>query len=154
MSVDEIFEKLSLLIQTGARPSWIEKKAGLPTNNLSSVLSGKKKMPEKWKNKLVPFLDGLEKPSTFNYLISEQEAQLIMMKSLGIPVDSGSTFEQLVNAVIFLAGDYKGKWQEEVKKGKEAGTAGMIPPHPKKEDFKDSFEYGAAKSEWKIKYNL
>jgi len=28
-----------------------------------------------------------------------------------------------------------------------------IPPMPQKSDFKDSYEFAAAKSEWKLKYN-
>lgn len=29
-----------------------------------------------------------------------------------------------------------------------------IPPHPKKEDYQDAFDFSIAKNEWKKKYNL
>jgi hypothetical protein len=154
MDEKEIIEKLKLLIATGVRIGAIEKKLCFPENNLSGVLSGKRILAERWKPKFEQYLNDLEKPSTFPYLISEQEGQLMRMASLDVPIDSGATFEQLVNTVIFLAGDYKGKLQELEKKMKEAGKSEMIPPHPKREDFEDSLQFGAAKSEWKKKYNL
>lgn len=52
-----------------------------------------------------------EPDSEYKYLVSEKEGQGIRMKSLGISLES-QTFEQAVNAVIFLAGDYKGKYEQ------------------------------------------
>lgn len=48
---------------------------------------------------------------TIPYLKSEYEGQLIRLKSLGITTE-GQTFEQAINAVIFMAGEYKGKISE------------------------------------------
>jgi len=62
MGRNEILEKLKLLIQSGVKVSAIEVKAGLPKNNLSGVLAGKKKFPEKWVGKLEFFLNDLEQP--------------------------------------------------------------------------------------------
>jgi len=47
----------------------------------------------------------------------------------------------------------------EIKLSKEKEKAqtnqvGLIPPHPKREDFPDTLEFGMAKNEWRKKYNL
>lgn len=49
----------------------------------------------------------LDKES-YPYLMLEKDGQIIRLKSLGITTE-GQTFEQAVNAVIFMAGEYKGK---------------------------------------------
>lgn len=122
--MEQEIEKLKLLIQSGIRITALENGIGLPKNNLSAVLNGKKQMPQKWVEKIRVFLDNLEKPATSPYLNSEKEGQLIRIKSLGIPIDDGSTFEQIINTVIFLAGDYKGKYQE-LQKQSEGSPTGL-----------------------------
>lgn len=111
MEANEILEKLRILIGTGMRVSTIEAAIKMPKNNLSGIISGSKKFPPRWQKNIQEWLESLEKPSTVPYLVTEQEGQLIRLQSLGITTE-GQTFEQAVNAVIFLAGEYKGRCQE------------------------------------------
>lgn len=54
----------------------------------------------------------------------------------------------------FIWADEEGGENEKKNTSPVAPPSGWIPPHPKKEDFENSWEYGFAKSEWKQKYNI
>ena len=56
---NNLVEKLSDLLKNGWTKSKLEEQIGLPKNNLSSVLSGKKEMPAKWVLKIEAFLKNI-----------------------------------------------------------------------------------------------
>lgn len=56
MEKKEILESLNEIVYRGTKISKIEKEVGLPQNSLSSVLTGKKQMPNKWVTKLEAFV--------------------------------------------------------------------------------------------------
>ena len=55
-------------------------------------------------------------------------------------------WERWVSELVVSATKKEGKSEEK--------NIGSIPPHPKREDFEDSFDFGNAKNEWKKRYNL
>lgn len=53
----ELILKLNEIVESGTKKSDLEESIGLPVNSLSSVLSGKKEMPESWVSKIQTFLE-------------------------------------------------------------------------------------------------
>lgn len=49
---EKLVEQLKKLVENGVKKSELEEGAGLPSNSLSSVLSGKKEMPDSWVEKI------------------------------------------------------------------------------------------------------
>lgn len=51
----ELVEKLNNLVESGIKKATLEDGIGLPSNSLSSVLSGKKEMPDSWIEKITNY---------------------------------------------------------------------------------------------------
>lgn len=128
MEWSEIIEQLKLLNKSGMKIAVMESKIGLPRNNLSGIINGTRKPSKKSKEKFEAFFRDIENPPTFSYLTVEKERQLLLMKSLGIPVEA-ALFEQCINTVIMMAADYKAKF-EALKK--EIETDPTPPPSNQK----------------------
>lgn len=64
----ELILKLNEIVESGTKKSDLEESIGLPVNSLSSVLSGKKEMPESWVSKIQTFLEApiVSEPQPFS----------------------------------------------------------------------------------------
>jgi hypothetical protein len=170
MGVDELIEKLKSLIGKGVKISSIEKKLGLPKNNLSSIINGIKKMPEKWKPKLELYILDTEQPPKEDWeielenLLDTPEHKKLVFDAQREMFDSGIVITKKEEERTTILRSGTKEWFDVLQKvrvqdltnqnqnsPKEINT---IPAHPKREDFTDAFEYAAAKNDWKKKYNL
>jgi len=114
MTTQEIADKVKLLNISSRK---IEAAIGFSRNNLNRHLKHPEKMSAKVARQLEVFIEQQTKP-TISYLKCEYDAQLILLKSLGITIE-GQLFEQAMNAVIFLAGELKGQVQKLTKENEE-----------------------------------
>jgi len=170
MTNSELIEKLRLLTLSGVRISAIEKKVGIPKNNLSGVLNGKKPMAAKWQPKLEAYLSDLEQPTKedweieFEKVLNTPEHKKLVFDAQREIFDYGIviTKKDEEKTVILKSGTKE--WFDALQKVRvqdltnqtpdSPKTINTIPAHPKREDFNDSFDYAAAKNDWKKKYNL
>lgn len=70
---EKLIEKLSKLVESGVKKATLEEGIGLPSNSLSSVLSGKKEMPESWVEKVTNyFVSSENNPSEDTKLVVDE----------------------------------------------------------------------------------
>lgn len=74
----ELIKKLTELVESGIKKAILEEQIGLPSNSLSSVLTGKKEMPDKW---VVKIQDYLTNETSRN---GEHEKKVMIVDEVGI----------------------------------------------------------------------
>jgi len=174
--VDDIVKGLKSLTVHGVTLRQIETVVGMPQNSLSRNLKNGT-IPNKFKESLFEYLKEKEieiimrktkKLATVNIPADFVGVDKLAVISASGQVEelSGKLPEWAYKYCCILAekeqldpnSSYKfkdGKLIEIAEKeADKSNKDSWIPPHPKKEDFENSWEYGFAKSEWKKKYNL
>lgn len=84
---EKLVEQLKKLVENGVKKSELEEGAGLPSNSLSSVLSGKKEMPDSWVEKIE------------NYFSTNKNSPAKIESKKMLVVDSGGIKEKPVKLV-------------------------------------------------------
>lgn len=88
----EVIEKLNLLNAEGVKKSQIEKDLGMPKNNLSGFIHGKRELSEKWFDKIMGYDPlGQQKEDW------EKKLEELLFKAPNLKETKKKVFEQLVH---------------------------------------------------------
>jgi len=120
----------------------LERLIGLPKNNLSGILKGDRNLSKKSQLKIDKWMAS-EKPDPLQVFFVKEK-----VKENNLPENKARILAER-NTVNNIGKKFKDT--------QPLPESEMIPPMPKREDFESGFtgtiDFGAAKSEWKIKYN-
>lgn len=122
-------------LEKGYSKSDLERLIGLPQNCLSGVIKGDKKLSRKSELKIEAW-DKSNKPTPL---------EIVTVKKKVAENNKPGNKEKILTE---RSSNHKPIKTQSTLTAKE-----MIPPMPKREDYKDSIEFSFAKSEWKRKYN-